>query len=116
MPDEAFEALWGLHGGPEIVAMHRLFGGATLPTEEVRSALGLNLEQFRATVTAGAGMGFVEQEGERISFILFAPDSSQHGRLEWCLESHAAELPVIVARIRSQLLLRYLATPPGQPA
>lgn len=105
-----------MKGGPEMVAMHQLFGGATLPADEVRAALGLTLEQFRATSQAAQRVGLVEGGDERISFILFAPDSAQHGRLEWCLESHQGDLPPIMTRLRSQLLLRYLATPPGNPA
>jgi hypothetical protein len=116
VPDEAFEELWKVKGGPDMVAMHQLFGGATLPAEEVRAALALSPEQFRTAGQAARRVGLVEGGDERISFILFAPDSAQHGRLEWCLESHQAELPPIVTRLRSLLLLRYLATPPGHPA
>ena len=116
MPDEAFEELWRQKGGPELVAFHAIFGGAALPTDEIRSMLGLTLEQFRSACGAAERLGIVESGEERVSFLAFPSDSSQRGRLDWCLEEHKADFDKLVERIRSRLLLRYLGSPPGQVA
>lgn len=113
MPDEAFEELWRLNGGPGLVGLHALFGGSVLPVDEVRSVLGLTIEQYRAVLQAAQRVGLAEGDEERLTLIAFAPDSAQHGRLEWCLESHLQDFQPVVLRLKSRLLNRYLSSPPG---
>ena len=116
MPDEAFETLWAMRGGPELVALHRLFGGSPLPSEDVRMILGLSVEQYRMVSSAAARVGLAEPSEGSLILIAFAADSAQAGRLEWCLESHQGEFPGVLARLRSELLVRFLGSPPGKPA
>jgi hypothetical protein len=112
MADEAFEALWRLRGGPEIVAFHSLFGGRFVPMEQVRQVLGLTLEQLREVLTAASKLGLLEADEGHIAFMAFAPKSAQRGRLDWCLEGHRAELDTLLDRLRGVLLLRFLSSPP----
>jgi hypothetical protein len=114
VPDESFEAFWAAPGGAALVAMHRLFAGATLPAHEVRAVLGVSPDQFRALREAAESMGFVVGDEERVTFAVLDPQSAQRVRLDWCLEPHAEELEAVVRRLRSALLVRYLGAPPGQ--
>jgi hypothetical protein len=116
VPDEAFEDLWRHKGGPELVAFHAVFAGAALSSDEIRSMLSLTMEQLRAACGAAERVGIVESGESRVSFLAFPSDSSQRGRLDWCLEEHKAEFDKLVGQVRSRLLLRYLGTPPGEPA
>jgi len=116
MPDEAFEELWRQKGGPEIVALHSIFGGANLPVPVIREITGLTLEQLRVVCEAARRVGLVDPTEEGISFLVIPPDSGQRARLDWCMEPHVDELPSVEARLRSKLLLRFLAAPPGSPA
>ena len=113
MPDEAFEIYWHLRGGPELLGLHELFSGLTVPAEKVQQALGLTQEQLRVATRAAASLGFIEASEQSITFFALAPDSSQRGRLDWCLEPHAQELVALTARLKSQLLIRFLSTPPA---
>lgn len=113
MADEAFEALWGMKAGPELIALHGMFGGATLPAEDVRSVLELNAEEVRLVVHAAERVGLVERAGERLSFLAFAPGSAQQGRLDWCLETHQAEHEESTRRLKTTMLVRYLSAAPG---
>jgi hypothetical protein len=113
MPDEAFEVYWRMPGGQEIIALHTIFSGMTVSQEQVLKLLGITPEQLRAVLNAAKQLGIVEMESSTVTFYALAPDSSQRGRLDWCLESHAAELPPLIARLRSALLLRFLSTPPA---
>ncbi len=112
MPDEAFEAYWRMRGGPEIVALNAIFEGLTLPLEQVQHLLSFTQEQLRAVLSAARQLGLVEFDTQSVTFYLLAPDSSQRARLDWDLETHKAELAALVAKIRSQLLIRFLSTPP----
>ena len=114
MPDEAFEDLWRRKGGPELVALHAVFGGAVLPADEVRSILAVTLEQFRGACEAAERVGLVESGEESVSFLASPADSAQRGRLDWCLEEHKEQHEKLVAQLWSRLLLRYLGSPPGQ--
>lgn len=114
MPDEAFEGLWKRKGGPELVAMHAIFEGTTLKSDEVRGILGLTMEQLRGACEAAGLMGLVEHGDERITFPAFPADSAQRGRLDWCLEEHGEEFGRLVDRIRTRLLVRFLESSPGQ--
>lgn len=116
MADEAFESLWSTRGGPDFVAMQGMFGGSTVPADEIRDLLGLSHDEMRATVIAAQRVGLVEHPGDRITFLAFAPGSAQQGRLEWCLESHQAEHDARTRRLRTVMLVRYLSMPPGLPA
>ncbi len=113
MPDEAFEDLWRHKGGPEIAALHSLFAGAAVPADELRSFLGLTLEQYRAAFRAAERVGLLESGEQRVTFHLFPPDSAQRGRLDWCLEGHKEEHARLVSELNSRLLVRYLGSPPG---
>ena len=112
MADEAFEAFWKLKGGPELVGLQSLFGGASLSGEEVRQMLGLTLEQFRIAVLAAQQLGLAEQADDRIRFAAFPRDSAQGARLEWCLEARQEEMKTILGRLKSLLLIRFLGAPP----
>jgi len=112
MADEAFEALWRLRGGPEIVVFHSLFAGRFVPVEPVRQVLGLTLEQLRAVLASAAKLGLLEADEGHIAFMAFAPKSAQRGRLDWCLEGHRNELEPLQARLRGVLLVRFLSSPP----
>ena len=111
MADEAFEALWAMKAGPELVALHGLFGGAMVSMEEIRGLLDLSPEELRAAVLAAQRMGFIEPQGDKLLFPAFAPGSAQQGRLEWCLESHQEDLEALIRRLRTRTLVRYLAAP-----
>jgi hypothetical protein len=110
--DEAFEALWRLRGGPEITAFHALFAGRFVPIEPIRQVLGLTLEQLREVLTSAAKLGLLEADEGHVAFMAFAPKSAQRGRLDWCLEGHREELELLMARLRSVLLVRFLSSPP----
>jgi len=112
MADELFEALWGLRGGPEFVALHAIFGGSAVPSEEIRQVLGLTLEQFRSAVEASGKLGMVIDEGDRLRFQEFPSDSAQRARLDDCLESRQEEFRNTVRTMKSRTLLRFLGTPP----
>src|SRR2546428_182852 len=114
MPDESFEAYWAMRGGPEIVALNTIFAGLTLPWEQIQQLLSFTQEQLRLVLSAARQLGLVEFDTQNVTFYLLAPDSSQRSRLDWCLETHQEHLTALVARIRSQLLLRFLSTPPAQ--
>lgn len=116
MADEAFEALWSTKAGPDFVVLQSLLGGSTVPSDEIRSLLGLSQEDMRAAVAAAERVGLVEHPGDRIVFLAFAPGSAQQGRLEWCLEAHQADFEALTNRLRTRMLIRYLASPPGVPA
>jgi len=114
MPDEMFESLWRMKGGPEIVALHALFAGSTVLAAQVRDFLRLNPEGTRRALEASRGVGLIDVSDEGITFIAYPADSGQRARLDWCLEPHQAEFDSLVDRIRSQLLLRFLGSAPGQ--
>ena len=113
MPDEAFEIFWHMRGGPELIALHDLFAGLTVATDKVQQALGLTQEQLRVASRAAESLGVLESTEHSMTFFLLAPDSSQRGRLDWCLEPHAADFAALTARLRTQLLVRFLSTPPA---
>lgn len=113
MPDEAFEELWRQRGGPELVALHAIYGGGTVPGSVVREIAGLTLEQLRVVCESGRRLGLVETTEEGVSFVAIPPDSGQRARLDWCMEPHVEELPPIEARLKSRLLLRFLGSPPA---
>ncbi len=111
MADEAFDALWRTRAGPELVALHGLFGGATISVDQLRTLLALSSDEVRDALICAQRVGIIEAPGERVQFLAFAPGSSQQGRLEWCLESHQAELETVTRRLRTQMLVRYLSAP-----
>ena len=115
MPDEAFEELWRQRGGPELVALHLIFGGSVVPGNVIREVAGLTLEELRVVCEAGRRVGLVEPGEDGVTFVVIPPDSGQRARLDWCMEPHVDELPPIEARLKSKLLLRFLGSPPGQP-
>ncbi len=114
MPDEAFEVLWKVPGGKDLVGMHALLGGGAVPADLLRELLKLTREQFRMACSAAASLGLLEEEDERIVFLLFSKDSGQQARLEWCLEPHQDEFPSVLGRLKSELLLRFLQAKPGE--
>lgn len=111
MPDEAFETLWALPGGPELVALHAMFDGRPLPMFEVRGLTGTTPDQLREALRAAHRVGLLRATNEDVMFIEVPPDSGQRARLDWCLEPHAQELPGIEARLRGRLLLKLLESP-----
>lgn len=112
MPDDAFEELWRLPGGAELVVLHGMFGGRYVPIDQVRQALGTGPEAFDRACRAAGRLGLVEVDETRIAFVAFMPDSSQRGRLDYALEPHREELEEIAGRIKGALLVRFLNTPP----
>ena len=113
MPDEAFEEFWVMRGGKEMVALHALFPGASLPLEQVRETLGLTQDQLRAAASAARGLGLLEGDEAHLTFFALPLDSSQRARLDWCLESHTEEMGFLLTKLRGQMLLRFLSTPPN---
>jgi len=97
--DEAFEAFWRMKGGPEIVAMHSIFGGVAVPSEAIRQVLGLTLEQFRTIAVMSGSFGLVDSTDEYLLFTVFQKDSAQGSRLEWCLEDKNDEFQNVVKRL-----------------
>jgi hypothetical protein len=114
VPDELFEELWSMKGGPELVALHAMFAGSRIPVSQVRDFLRLNPEGVRMAFDAAHGFGLFDMDDEEITFIAFPADSGQRARLDWCIEPHQAEFEPLVAKIRGQLLLRFLGSSPGQ--
>lgn len=115
MPDEAFEAFWTMPGGQGLIALHELFSGMTVSLDQVQKVLELTQEQTRLAIGAARQLGILETDNKGITFYLLAADSSQRGRLDWCLEPHAAELPPLLAKYKTLLLMRFLGTPPAAP-
>ncbi len=116
MPDEAFEELWRERGGPQLVALHSIFGGSLVPGDVVRELVGLTLEQLRVVCEAAHLVGLIESGPDGILFVMIPPDSGQRARLDWCMEPHVAEFPAVEATLRSKLLLRFLSAPPVKQA
>jgi len=114
VPDEMFEELWRMKGGAEIVALHAMFAGSRIPTNQVRDFLRLNPEGVRTVLDAAHGFGLIDMDDSEITFVAYPADSGQRARLDWCIEPHQAEFEPLVARIRGQLLLRFLGSSPGQ--
>ncbi len=114
MPDETFESLWNMPGGRELVGLHSLLSGTTVPVETLRDMLKLTREQFRAALWTASALGFIEGDDENLTFRLFSKDSGQQSRLDWCLEPHRTEFGPLQDRLRSQLLIRFLTLKPGR--
>ncbi len=113
MPDEAFEALWNLPGGKELIGMHDLFAGSAVPFDGLRDMLRLTREQMRAAVVSSTALGLLEADEDQVIFLMFPRDSGQRARLDWCLETHTEEMGPLLERLKSQLLLRFLGLKPG---
>jgi hypothetical protein len=116
MADEPFDALWKTKGGPEIVALHSLFGGSILPAASVREITGLTMEELRIICGAAQEFGLVDVTGEEVSFVDFSQEAGMKARLDGFLSSRADELRKAAAVINSRLLLRFLSSAPGQSA
>ncbi len=113
MPDEAFEALWRMKGGPEMIGLHGLFGGSTVPADDLQQVLELTLEQFRTVMGAAEQVGLVLPRERQVAFVAFPKDSAQSARLSWCLEGREEQVKETTRRIRTSLLLRFLEAPPS---
>lgn len=112
MADEAFEAFWRRKGGPDTIALHSIFGGVSVPAEEMRRVLELPLEQFRALMAAASSFGMVEANDETVLFVSFPKGSAQSSRLEWCLDDRKEEVRRAILAMKGRLMLRFLGAPP----